>query len=77
MKIRSVEFQQDVLLTPYDIAPGDCVQSYSLFKYLEDSKRPEYLSAEEFHIIPMTHKHCSNIMINFSKKLVLCIYGYH
>lgn len=54
IKIRIMEFQQDVLLIPYDIAPG--VQSYSVFKYLQDSKRPENLSAKEYHIIPMTQK---------------------
>lgn len=32
IKIRIMEFQLDVLLTPYDIAPG--VQSYNVFKYL-------------------------------------------
>ena len=54
IKIRIVEIQKDVLLIPYDIALG--VQSYSVFKYLQDSKRPENLSAEEFHIIPMRQK---------------------
>ena len=54
IKIRIMEFQKDVLLIPYDIALG--VQRYSVFKYLQDSKRPENLSAEEFHIIPMRQK---------------------